>query len=75
MNFTEDPSKFLRNKNFKYPDWKNSCFKELSKTGAYTSLLTAGTWRMFGGLVTNFNAQLIFYILNTNNNQLSLSWK
>ena len=49
MNFLNDPSDYFINQ---YPSLKkryeNGVYKELSKTSCYTSILTAGLWRLFG---------------------------
>tara|TARA_S200000501_G_C20868696_1_gene763292 strand:- start:1389 stop:2468 length:1080 start_codon:yes stop_codon:yes gene_type:complete len=54
MNFLDDPSEYFINQ---YPSLKeryeNGVYKELSNTSCYTSILTAGLWRLFGDH-TNF---------------------
>tara|TARA_Y100000589_G_scaffold328568_1_gene372976 strand:+ start:7127 stop:8206 length:1080 start_codon:yes stop_codon:yes gene_type:complete len=49
MIFSNDPSEYFINQ---YPSLKkryeHGVYKELSKTSCYTSILTAGLWRLFG---------------------------
>tara|TARA_Y100001978_G_scaffold200389_1_gene216586 strand:+ start:270 stop:1349 length:1080 start_codon:yes stop_codon:yes gene_type:complete len=49
MNFSDDPSDFFLKKNPKLKErFNNSVYRELSNTCAFTSITTAGLWRMFG---------------------------
>ena len=49
MNFLNDPSDYFINQNPSIKKrFENGVYKELSKTSCYTSILTAGLWRLFG---------------------------
>ncbi len=49
MNFSDDPSDFFLKKNPKLKErFNNSVYRELSDTCVYTSITTAGLWRLFG---------------------------
>ena len=55
MNFLEDPSAYFYNQNNLNNERQNKgVYKDLSKTSCYTSIFTAGLWRLFGGHL-NFN--------------------
>ncbi len=64
MNFLEDPSDFFyKNKNFNSDRQLNGVYKDLSKTSCFTSILTAGLWRLYGGHVEFNKSKKIFFKL------------
>ena len=74
MNFLDDPASYYYAKgNLQQDRQIEGVYKDLSKTNCYTSILTAGLWRLFGGHI-NFNeSKNIFYkLLNSGINHFDL---
>ena len=61
MNFSDDPSDFFIKKNHKFRErFNNAIYRELSKTCVYTSITTAGLWRLFGDHLAFNNSLKMF---------------
>ena len=74
MNFLEDPSAYFYNQNNLNNERQNKgVFKDLSKTSCYTSIFTAGLWRLFGGHL-NFNDsnKMFLELINSGINHFDL---
>ena len=60
MNFLEDPSdSFYKKKNLNSDRQLNGVYKDLSKTSCFTSIITAGLWRLFGGHIEFSKSKII----------------
>ena len=61
MNFLDDPSEYYYTKKYFSNERYNNCvYKELSNTSTYSSIISAGLWRMFGGHIPYNNSLNIF---------------
>ena len=64
MNFLEDPSDyFYQKKNLNSERQLNGVYKDLSKTSCFTSIMTAGLWRLFGNHITFDDSKKMFFNL------------
>ena len=64
MNFLDDPSDFIYKKNnLKTDRQQNGVYKDLSNTSCFTSIVTAGLWRLFGGHIDFDESKMIFFKL------------
>ena len=53
MNFRDDPSDyFYQEKNLNSNRQLNGVYKDLSNTCCFTSIITAGLWRLFGNHIS-----------------------
>ncbi len=74
MNFTDDPSNFYYSKkNLLEKRYLNCVYKELSKTSSYTSIISAGLWRLFGGHISfNESVKIFLKLLESGINHFDL---
>ena len=74
MNFKSDPSDFFHpNYSFSNERYHRGVYKELSKTTCYSSIFTAGLWRMFGNHTPlNESIKIFEELLNSGVNHFDL---
>ena len=74
MNFKDDPSDyFYQKKNLDSNRQLNGVYKDLSKTCCFTSIVTAGLWRLFGNHINlNDSKEIFFNLLDSGINHFDL---
>ena len=61
MEFKSNPANFFHDKHDYLPNrYKKGYYKKMSKTSCYSSILTAGLWRLFGDHIAYNNSIKIF---------------
>ena len=64
MNFRDDPSEyFYQEKNLNSNRQLNRVYKDLSNTCFFTSIITAGLWRLFGNHTNINDSKKVFFNL------------
>ncbi len=64
MNFLDDPSDyFYQKQKFNSNRQSNGVYKDLSNTCCFTSIITAGLWRLFGNQIALNDSKKIFFKL------------
>ena len=64
MNFLDDPSDYFYQKQQLNSNRQlNGVYKDLSNTCCFTSIITAGLWRLFGNQIALNDSKKIFFKL------------
>ena len=74
MNFRDDPSDYFYSKNSLNSNRQlNGVYKDLSNTSCFTSIITAGLWRLFGNhIAINDSKNIFFNLLESGVNHFDL---
>ncbi len=74
MNFLDDPSDYYyKRKDLNSDRQKRGVYKDLSNTSCFTSVLTAGLWRLFGEHIEfNKSRKIFFKLLDSGVNHFDL---
>ena len=62
MHFNETPEKYYHSKkDLNSNRYEKGVYKEISNTSCYTSILSIGIWRLFGGQIARNESEKVFY--------------